>query len=183
MKVILVDDDKVMIFILKRIMNKIEGVEIVNIFNSLINVLEFIKDNCIDMVFLDISMFGENGMELVRSIYFMSVLIDIVFIILYSEYVLDVFEIYVFDYIIKLVLKERVEWIINRVFEKRLLLIKKIFEKEKNIFVYIFGGIDVSSKILGNVKWILVKSMEFFIYFFLNGGCNILKNVIIEDVF
>lgn len=183
MKVILVDDDKAMILILKRIMNKIEGVEIINTFNSSINVLEFIKDNCIDMVFLDISMPGENGMELARSIYLISPSTDIVFITSHREYAVDAFEIYAFDYIIKPVLKERVERTIKRAFEKKSLLIKKIPEKEKNISVYLLGGIDVSSKSLGTVKWMSAKSMELFIYLLLNGGRNISKNVIIEDVF
>ena len=183
MKVILVDDDKGMILILKRILGKIPGVEIVNTFNNSVNVLEFIKDYNIDMVFVDISMPGENGVQLARKISIASPLTDIVFTTSHKEYAVDAFEICAFDYLVKPILQERLERTIKRAFEKRASVIKKTLVKEKNISVYLFGGIDVSSQTLGAVKWMSAKSMELFTYLLLKEGRNISKNIIIEDIF
>ena len=183
MKIILVDDDKAMILILKRFLSKIPGVEIVNMFNDSRAVLEFIKDNHIDMIFLDISMPGENGLELAKKISCTSPSIDIVFTTSHREYAVDAFEIYAFDYLVKPISKDRVERTIRRGFEKREPLVEKEIRKDNNISVYLFGGIDVSSKSLGAVKWISAKSMELFTYLLLKEGRNISKHMIIEDIF
>lgn len=183
MKVIIVDDDKVIHFIFKKIISKISGVEIVNAFSNSNNVVEFIKDNNIDMAFIDISMPGENGLELANKILCTSPLTDIVFTTSHREYAVEAFDICAFDYIVKPILKERLERTIKRAFEKRLPLAEKDLVKEKNISLYLFGGIDASSKSLGAVKWISAKSMELFTYLLLNKGHNISKYMIIEDIF
>ncbi|OAA87027.1 response regulator [Clostridium coskatii] len=183
MKVILVDDDKAMILILKRILNKIEGVEIVNTFDSSRDVLEFIKNCNIDMIFLDINIPGENGVGLARKILETSPSTDIVFITSYREYAVEAFDICAFDYIVKPILAERLQRTIRRAFEKRELLTEKASVKEKNISVYLFGGIDVNSKSLGTVKWLSSKSRELFVYLLVKEGWNISKNIIIEDIF
>ena len=183
MKVILVDDDKAMLLILKRILGKIEGIEIVNTFNNARNVLEFIKDNNIDMVFVDIKMPEENGLELAKKILCTSTMTDIVFTTSYREYAVEAFDICAFDYLVKPISKERVERTIRRAFEKRETLVEKKLEKQNNISVYLLGGIDVSSKNAGAVKWTSAKSIELFAYLLLKEGRNISKSLIIEDVF
>ncbi|OBR93302.1 transcriptional regulatory protein YpdB [Clostridium ragsdalei P11] len=183
MRVIIIDDDKAMLLILKRIFNKIQGVEVINIFNSSSNVLEFLKEFSIDMVFLDINMPGENGVELAKKIKKANSIIDIVFITSYREYAVEAFDICAFDYIVKPVLSERLQRTISRALKKRSLLVEKALAKEKNISVYLFGGIDVSSQRLGTVKWPSTKSMELFAYLLLKEGRKVPKNIIIEDIF
>lgn len=183
MRVIIIDDDKAMLLILKRIFNKIPGVEVINTFNSSSNVLEFVKEHNIDMAFLDINMPGENGMELAKKILKTSPLTDIVFTTSYREYAVEAFDICAFDYIVKPVLVERLRRTVSRALKKRSVLVEKALAKEKNISVYLFGGIDVSSQIVGTVKWTSTKSMELFVYLLLKESRNISKNVIIEDIF
>lgn len=183
MKIVLVDDDKAMLLILKMILSKIEGIEIVKSFNNSRHVLEFIKDSNIDIVFLDINMPEENGMELAKKILEASPFTDVVFTTSYEEYAVEAFEIYALDYIVKPITQERIKRTIKRALEKRLLLGEKNLVKKNNISVYFFGGIDVSSKSLGSVKWISAKSMEIFAYLLLNKERNIGKDQIIEDIF
>lgn len=182
MRVILVDDDKAMILILKRILSKIQNIEIANTFNNSDKVLEFIEENNIDMVFLDITMHGESGVELARKIFNESPSIDIVFITSHREYAVEAFEIQAFDYIVKPIVKERLLRTIKRAIEKRLPAYDNNFRMNHNIFVYLFGGIDVNSK-TGHIKWISAKSMELFTYLILKQGHNISKSLIIEDIF
>jgi Response regulator containing CheY-like receiver and SARP domains len=183
MKVILIDDDKAMLLILKRIFNKIQGVKVINTFNNSINVLEFVKEHNIDMAFLDINMPGENGVDLAKKILKTSPLTDIVFTTSYREYAVEAFDICAFDYIVKPVLVERLQRTVSRALKKRSVLVEKALAKEKKFSVYLLGGIDVSSQILGTVKWISTKSMELFVYLLLKESRNISKNVIIEDIF
>ncbi|QXE20700.1 response regulator [Clostridium sp. 001] len=183
MRVIIIDDDKAMLLILKRIFNKIPEVEVINTFNSSSNVLEFLKEFSIDMVFLDINMPGENGVELAKKIKKANSIIDIVFITSYREYAVEAFDICAFDYIVKPVLSERLQRTISRALKKRSVLVEKALSKEKNISVYLFGGIDVSSQSLGTVKWLSTKSMELFAYLLLKEGRKVPKNIVIEDIF
>lgn len=183
MKIVIVDDDKAMLLIINRILSKIEGIEIVKIFNNSRDALEFIKDYNIDIAFLDINMPGENGIELAKKILNASPITDVVFTTSYTEYAVEAFEICAFDYIVKPITHERLKRTIKRALEKRLLLNEKTLVKKNNISVYLLGGIDVSSKSFGTVKWASAKSMELFVYLLLNKGRNIAKNIIIEDIF
>jgi two-component system, LytTR family, response regulator len=183
MKVIIVDDDKVMLLILKKILSRSQDVEIIGTFNNSEGVLKFIEENHIDIVFLDISMPGENGVELGKKISKVSPGADIVFTTSHREYAVEAFEIHAFDYIVKPVAEERVMRTITRAALKRSQTYSNTLEKEKNISVYLFGGIDVSSKSFGTVKWISAKSMELFTYLLLKEGHNISKSLIVEDIF
>jgi len=183
MKVIIVDDDKVMLLILKKILSKSQDIEIIDTFYNSEGVLKFIEENHIDIVFLDISMPGENGVELAKKISKVSPGADIVFTTSHREYAVEAFEIQAFDYIVKPVTEERVMRTITRAALKSSQTYSNTLEKEKNISVYLFGGIDVSSKDFGTVKWISAKSMELFTYLLLKEGHNISKSLIIEDIF
>jgi len=183
MNVIIVDDDKAMLLIMKKMLKKIEGIDIVNTFNDTRNVIGFIKEFKIDMVFLDISMPEENGLELARKVLETSPSTDIVFTTSHREYAVEAFDICAFDYIVKPVLPERLKRTVKRALEKRAGSVEKVLIKEKKLSVYLFGGIDVSSESLGTVKWISAKSLELFVYLLLKEGRNISKNVIIEEIF
>ena len=183
MNVIIVDDDKAMLLIMKKMLKKIEGIDIVNTFNDTRNVIGFIKEFKIDMVFLDISMPEENGLELARKVLETSPSTDIIFTTSHREYAVEAFDICAFDYIVKPVLPERLKRTVKRALEKRAGSVEKVLIKEKKLSVYLFGGIDVSSESLGTVKWISAKSLELFVYLLLKEGRNISKNVIIEEIF
>jgi two-component system LytT family response regulator len=185
MKVILVDDDKAMSIILKRMLKKINGVEVLSYFNNSEEALNFVNEYHmnIDLVFLDIEMPEENGMDLAKKINTISPLIEIIFITSHREYAVEAFDICAFDYIVKPVTQERVIRTIERAAQKKLFLNPKNLEQEKNISVHLFGGIDVNSKNLGVVKWISAKSMELFAHLLLKDGHSASKSMIIEEIF
>jgi len=183
MNAIVVDDDKAMLLIMKKILKKIEGIDIVNTFNNIRDVIFFFRDNKIDIAFLDISMPEGNGFKLARRILEISPYTDIVFITSHREYAVDAFDICAFDYILKPVLANRVERTVKRALEKRSISIEKKLAKEEQLSAYLFGGIDVSSERYGTVKWISAKSVELFAYLLLKEGRSVSKNVIIEEIF
>ena len=185
MKIILVDDDKAILIILKRMLNKINGVEVLSCFNNSREALDFISEYHmdIDLAFLDIEMPEENGMDLAKKISTTSSSIDIIFITSNREYTVEAFDICAFDYIVKPVTQERLIRTIERAANKKLILDSERLKQENNISVHLFGGIDVNSKSLGAVKWISAKSMELFVYLILNDGHNVAKSMIIEEIF
>lgn len=76
--------------------------EIVGIFDDGLDVLKFLQYNCVDVIFLDINILLLDGVLLVQNISQFVYKLFIVFIIVWKEYVVEVFELEVFDYIFKL---------------------------------------------------------------------------------
>jgi len=60
MKVIVVDDEKSMLLIMKKMISKIPDIEIVGCFQSAGEAYKFIKKNKVNMVFVDINMPEES---------------------------------------------------------------------------------------------------------------------------
>lgn len=71
-----------------------------------VSVLEQLVEKQLDIVFFDICMFGISGIEVVCLLFELSLCIQVVFVIVYDQYVIDVFEQGVMDYLLKLVSDE-----------------------------------------------------------------------------
>lgn len=124
MRVILVDDEKSMLLIMKKMIDKIPETEIIGAFQSSCEAFRFIKENRVDIAFIDIKMPQEGGLDLARRIMWEFETIDIVFLTAYKEYALDAFDVHAMDYIVKPVSQERLEHTIKRSREKLLMVAK-----------------------------------------------------------
>ena len=67
MKVLLVDDEKSMLLVLKKMLSKIPEVDITGSFQSTGEAFGFLKENGADLVFVDINMPGMNGFDFVTK--------------------------------------------------------------------------------------------------------------------
>src|SRR5687768_663454 len=63
MKAIIIDDERVMHFIMKRMLAKIDEIEIMGNFQETKAAFSYLIDHDVDLIFLDIRMPGENGIE------------------------------------------------------------------------------------------------------------------------
>lgn len=100
-KIIAVDDE---IYSLKRFENIIKEekrVELVDSFTDPFAALEFIKNNPIDIAFLDIEMPGLNGLELAERIQEADPYVSIVFVTAFDQYSLDAFKAHAIGYLLK----------------------------------------------------------------------------------
>ena len=105
MKAIVVDDEFLAREELKYFINNFSNIEIAAEFEDGIEVLKYIQNNEVDVIFLDINIPSLDGVLLAKSISKFTKKPFIVFITAYKEHAADAFEIEAFDYILKPYLK------------------------------------------------------------------------------
>lgn len=114
MKVILVDDEKAMHLIMKRMLAKMAGIEVVGSFADTAAAFAYVLTHEVDLMFVDVSMPRENGLEFAERVRESGRATKIVFITSHKEYALYAFDVYAFDYIVKPVVQERLYRTVER---------------------------------------------------------------------
>lgn len=91
MKILAVDDEKLMLSAMESVIREVvPEAEIVS-FRKAEDVLEYARDNKVDIAFLDIKMRGMNGLELARELLKMYPEINIIFCTGYRDYMSEAF--------------------------------------------------------------------------------------------
>ncbi|AGX42954.1 LytR/AlgR family response regulator transcription factor [Clostridium saccharobutylicum] len=101
MKAIIVEDEFLAREELKYFITNYSKIEIIDEFEDGIEVLKFIQNNEVDIIFMDINIPSLDGVLLAKSISKFSKKPYIVFITAYKEHAAEAFEIEAFDYILK----------------------------------------------------------------------------------
>ena len=120
MKAIIVEDEFPAREELKYFIEKFSKIEVLNEFDNGVDVLKFIQENIVDVIFLDINIPLLDGMLLAKTISKFKIKPRIVFITAYKEYALDSFELGVFDYILKPYSDERIIFMLNKLEKSQL---------------------------------------------------------------
>ncbi|MDR3058117.1 MAG: LytTR family DNA-binding domain-containing protein [Prevotella sp.] len=98
MKCIIVDDEPIARKGIKKLVDQISQLELLDCFNSAEAASDFMKTSTVDLIFLDIQMPGITGIEFARIIPKHTL---IIFTTAYSEYALDSYEVDAVDYLVK----------------------------------------------------------------------------------
>lgn len=98
MKCIIVDDEPIARKGIKKLVDQISQLELLDCFNSAEAASNFMKTSTVDLIFLDIQMPGITGIEFARIIPKHTL---IIFTTAYSEYALDSYEVDAVDYLVK----------------------------------------------------------------------------------
>ncbi|NDV96917.1 DNA-binding response regulator [Dysgonomonas sp. 521] len=98
MKCIIVDDEPIARKGIKKLIEQIPQLELLDSLNSANAASTYMESNQVDLIFLDIQMPGINGIEFARSIPKHTL---IIFTTAYSEYALDSYEVDAVDYLVK----------------------------------------------------------------------------------
>jgi two-component system LytT family response regulator len=114
MKILIVDDEKLALTRLKRILNEEGESDIVECNNPIEAIKEFTKSK-FDVAFLDISMPTMTGLELANTILEMNPNIFIIFQTAFDEYALEAFKAGGLDYLLKPISNESVKKSLNKV--------------------------------------------------------------------
>ncbi|WP_256759248.1 response regulator [Cohnella sp. WQ 127256] len=186
MKVIIIDDEKAMHLIMNRMLAKASDVEIVGRFFETETAFSYLMNHEVDLVFVDISMPRESGMEFAQRLRENGRQTKLVFVTSHKEYAIYAFDVYAFDYIVKPVDQDRLHKTIQRALtekrSERLLLAKR--EPASNEVAFnCLGGVDIQNSRGERVKWKSSKSAELFGYLLIHKGRFVSRIRIIEDMF
>lgn len=187
MKVVIVDDEPIMLLAMKRMLSSIEGIELVGSFQNAAEAITFIEKHDIDLALLDIQIANDDGIELARHLRLTNTDLDIVFTTSHSDYAIEAYDVYPLDYMVKPISRLRLIQTINRAVDRRSHSSDKSNQSAEasisKLKVRTFGCFEVNSEHQGSVKWISKKSEELFAYLIVHRGQSIAKIRIIEDVF
>jgi DNA-binding LytR/AlgR family response regulator len=136
-KCLIIDDEPLAINVIKSYLEQINDIEVVTTFNNAIDALNFLKNNKVDLIFLDINMPLLDGLSFIKN------LDDKPLIIITSahkEYAVETYELDVLDYLIKPIPFPRFIQALNRV--RKTLNLKKTHQKKISSRPSIFIKID-----------------------------------------
>jgi len=118
LRVLIADDEQPARNKMKRLLGKINTVEVVAVAENGLEALEKIHNEKPDLVFLDIEMPGMNGLEVAENID-LDEMPSVVFATAYSEHAIKAFEVNAIDYLLKPFNEERLRATVDKVSENR----------------------------------------------------------------
>ena len=135
---IAVDDEALMLGALTAAIKASPDVEEVSPFSGCDEALAFVRDNPVDVAFLDIHMRGMGGLALAEKILQVCPDCKIVFCTGYEEYAIPAFKLHVSGYLMKPVSAKDIQAEIDN--------IKGVWQREKPLSVKCFGHFDVYAR-------------------------------------
>ena len=135
---IAVDDEALMLGALVKAITASPDIKEVTKFSACEDALEFVKENPVDVAFLDINMRGMGGLALAEKILSACPDCKIVFCTGYEEYAIPAFKLHASGYLMKPISAADVQEEINN--------IKGIRQKQKPLEVKCFGNFEIFAK-------------------------------------
>jgi DNA-binding LytR/AlgR family response regulator len=132
-KCILIDDEPFALNILEDDLLDFKNVEILEKFNSPVDVPDFLKNHEVDLIFSDIQMPEMLGTQFIRNLPNPPL---VIFTTAYHQYALEGFELNAIDYLMKPIRKERLEAALKKV-ENQLMLREKLKETSEENYILI----------------------------------------------
>mgnify|MGYP003623229692 CR=1 FL=1 len=129
MKCIIVDDEPIARKGIKKIIDQIPQLKLLDSFNSANAASEFMQTTQVDLIFLDIQMPGINGIEFARTIPKNTL---VIFTTAYSEYALDSYEVDAVDYLVKPIDPDRFNKAVDKAITYHSLLTAEVKSEEKD---------------------------------------------------
>jgi DNA-binding LytR/AlgR family response regulator len=114
LRCVIVDDEPLSIEVMEGFLKKIPNIEVVSTFNDAISVFDFIKENEVDFLFLDIEMPNLTGIDFLKSLQNPPL---VIITSANKNYAIEGYELNVVDYLLKPLTFERVIKAINKLSE------------------------------------------------------------------
>jgi two-component SAPR family response regulator len=175
LKVIIIDDERHSIDILKILLENTKQVTVINTFQSPIQALNGINNIQPNVIFMDINMPEMNGIKLANNIRLINNNVEIVFVTTCDKYAFQAYSVDALDYLLKPISQDSIDKVI-----KRLIKIYSNYSiKQSNksqARIQCFGEFEVySDSSVEPLQWRTSKSKELMAYFFQNRGTPISK--------
>ncbi len=130
MTCIIIDDEPLAREAIKLLIAENKDLLLLGAFNNATSTLEYLRENPVDLIFLDIRMPGITGLELAREIPEKTL---IIFTTAYTEYALDSYEVDAIDYLVKPIFPDRFHIAVNKALSYHQLLHHEVNEKIEKI--------------------------------------------------
>lgn len=114
-KVMLVEDEQEIRKILKKMIEKQDGFQVVSDCGDFAGAVTDFSKYKPEVVFMDIDLNGENGLDCAKIMTELNPKVKIIFATAHSEFMANAFEIYAFDYLVKPFNMERVEKTLSKI--------------------------------------------------------------------
>lgn len=135
---LIIDDEPLAINVIKNYLEPVENFEIINTFSNPIEGLNFLKNNKVDVIFLDINMPVLDGINFIKSLENPPILI---ITSAYSQFAIETYELDVLDYLVKPIEFPRLMKTLNKI-SKRLSSSNNLPQENNPESPFIFVKID-----------------------------------------
>ncbi|MBS2772054.1 response regulator [Anoxybacillus rupiensis] len=185
MRVILVDDEPLILDRFAKLITGNEGIQLVGKFSDPRQAFEAIVQKQPDVVFLDVEMPELNGIEMAEKIQAVLPRTKVVFVTAYREYAVEAFELNAVDYLVKPVQRERLNETIRRL--KKEMVVKQTFHSlNQDVMVCCFQSLRFKqthkpSRFL-DVHWRTAKAKELFSFLIHHRHTPVHKEAIIDQL-
>ena len=115
MTCVIIDDEPLAINLLESYVSKIEDLELIGTFNNPLEALKLLRENSVDILFLDIQMPEITGVEFKKII---NPEVKVIFTTAYSEYALESYDLNAVDYLLKPISFQRFLQAVEKVQDK-----------------------------------------------------------------
>lgn len=183
-RAIVVDDEPLALQHMEMKLVETGNIDVVKTFSNPLFVLEEMKNLDFQVAFLDIEMPGLSGLDLAEQIQEWNPSIHIVFVTAYRDYAIQAFELHSIDYVLKPILKDRIEKTISRL--KDHILLTSILPSQKHkiassLKIECFHEFIVYYE-NEPIKWKTAKVKELFAFFIANYNSYIHRDRIIDTL-
>ncbi|WP_248924181.1 response regulator [Paenibacillus hamazuiensis] len=180
MKVVLVDDEKLALVRLEKMLREFRDCQVIGSFSEAEPAIDQIGRLRPHAVFLDIHMPDLNGLEAAERIHAVAPDTNIVYVTAYGNYAVEAFELEAADYLMKPLERDRLSLTIQRL-RKRVAL-ESGPPKNQTLLYHCLGAMQIR-KPDGEpefLKWRTTKAKELFAYLLHHRGKMINKNTLLE---
>ncbi|CAM4478240.1 two-component SAPR family response regulator [Paenibacillus endophyticus] len=185
MKVLLIDDERLALVQLERMLNQAAELTAIDTFQNPLHAVEQAEALQPDVVFLDIHMPEISGLQAAELIQQACPDADIVFVTAHDEYAINAFELNAVDYVLKPLQKSRIQKTVERLISRRAGRIKSFQDIDQPQMIYCFKTLRFQSQGLTPEipKWRTSKAQELFLYLLHHRKQLVHKSTLLELFF
>ncbi|MCC3374795.1 response regulator [Cohnella sp. REN36] len=181
MKIMLVDDEALVLNQLQRMLSGYSGISVVGSFQNARKAIASMPELQPDAVFFDIHLPELSGMDAVELAQEACPGADIVFVTAYHEYAIQAFDLGAVDYLLKPLLRARLDQTIKRLMQRRFHKQEDIRSTEPSrIFCLRSLRFQRSGGSPEIPKWRTAKTQDLFAYLLHHRGNIVLKETLLE---